>query len=104
MQQRTIIVILVILFSALLISLFVYWQWNFYGVVTEEKKKTKLPAIERREPELYTRNRRVRQGEMIAVKDLAKACDETGKDVSYLITYTDEKGNLLQDIARAIKS
>lgn len=97
MHRKTIIVITVILLIAIIIGCLVYWQWSFYGVVTEvEKQEMKLPTIEKCEPELYMRNRKVRQGETIAVKDLAKAYDEKGRDISHFIIYANEKGDFLQ--------
>lgn len=97
MYRKTIIATTVILLIAIIIGCLVYWQWGFFGVVTEvEKQEMKLPTIEKHEPELYMRNRKVWQGETIAVKDLAKAYDEKGRDISYFIIYANEKGDFLQ--------
>lgn len=71
-----------------------FWQWKMVGLITN-KEENRIALAVHREPEIYTDNRKIKQGEIFLTKKLAKARDEKGQDISDIIIYKNEKGKVL---------
>jgi hypothetical protein len=80
---RNVILVAVALLVSAGIILFVWWQWEHYGVISEKEKIVfEEPAGESQMPSIYAVNRRVKQGEQVSLKSMARAVDADGSDLS----------------------
>lgn len=87
------------LFLSLLLFCLVWWQWQQYGVVPEQK--TNMFAVGEREialPQIYVVNRRVKQGERIPLSKLARASDIDGSDLSGEVQCYSENGEMVSGV------
>lgn len=81
---------------SILIFCVVFWQWqHFENMTTQEKQEWTVVKGERKMPQIYAVSRRLKQGEKIAVSDLAHASDADGRDISDRLRCYDEEGTCL---------
>lgn len=94
MRRKMSIVLMLFFVAGSMMGGTVFLQWKMVGRITNKEENRIVLAVQR-EPELYTDNRKVKQGETLLTQNLAKARDEQGEDISNKIIYKNEKGNML---------
>lgn len=78
---------------SLMIFCIVFRQWqHFERLTTQEKRERVIAKGEIQSPQIFAVNRRLKQGDKIALSTLARACDLDGSDISNRLRCYDERG------------
>lgn len=74
-----------------------FWrQGKQFGIgINQRENEWTVVGRADREPQIYAACQRFKQGERVALSNLAKACDADGSDLSEKLRCYDEKGHLL---------